>query len=137
MTTEYTSLREKIAAEKADREDRYAGFEKLWNEAVEAGHKAATECVPNPMVVTSGTEEWFVEEGLCGFAEVVLSKGNTSFAYWAKKHAGFAKNYSGKGLYFWVKGYGQSYERKAAFARAAADVLNDAGIEAYASARLD
>ena len=41
------------------------------------------------------------------------------------------------GLSVWVSEGGQSMERKEAYARAYADVLRAAGIEAYAGSRMD
>ena len=82
------------------------------------------------------TQQWTVNEGPCGFAEVRLPKGNSSFAHWAKKNAGFRKHYYG-GVSFWVSDFGQSMDRKYEFARAAASILNEHGIDAYASSRLD
>jgi len=143
---EYASLRDRIAAESAERQARYQQYETVWAAAVEAGNRAAQAAIPAPMVVQQHAspiddsspvvQQWTVNEGPCGFAEVRLSKGNTSFAHWAKKNAGFRKHYYG-GLSFWVSGFGQSMERKYAFARAAAAVLSENGIDAYASSRLD
>jgi len=136
MATEYKTLKEKISAEKAERLERYRKFEEAWAEAVTAGNIAARDCVPDTMVVTDGTNTWHVDEGVCGFAEVVVPKGNTSFAHWAKKNAGFDTRYGG-GLSHWVSAFGQSMERKQAFARAAAEVLNNHGIDAFATSRMD
>ena len=89
-----------------------------------------------PDATSPVVRQWTVSEGPCGFAEVRLHKGNTSFAHWAKKNAGFRKHYYG-GLSFWVSDFGQSAVRKEAFARAAATVLKKHGIAAYASSQLD
>ena len=51
-TTEYGSLREKIAAEKAEREERYRVFEAAHRKALEAARQAGLDAVPAPMVVT-------------------------------------------------------------------------------------
>tara|TARA_R110000822_G_scaffold8669_1_gene33985 strand:+ start:75 stop:488 length:414 start_codon:yes stop_codon:yes gene_type:complete len=135
---EYNSLREKIAAEKTERQERYASFAILWERAREAGHKAAMSCTPEPMGVydPGSGERWTVAEGPCGFAEVRLSKGNTSFARWAKGNAGFQKHYNG-GLYHWISAYNQSMDRKQAFARAACEVLKEDGIACYATSHMD
>ena len=135
---EYNSLREKIAAEKTERQERYASFATIWERAIEQGHKAAMSCTPEPMRVYApqSGQQWFESEGPCGFAEVRLSKGNTSFARWAKKNAGFEKHYYG-GLYHWVSAYNQSMERKYSFARAACEVLKENGIDCYATSRMD
>lgn len=120
-------------------------FSPIWQEAVEAGHKAANEAIPTPMTVVEHSnplndnspvrQTYHVPEGVCGFAWI-RTKGNTSFGRWAKKHAGFRKSYP-SGISFWVSEFGQSYERKMAFATAAAKVLKSHDIEAYAGGRLD
>lgn len=142
----YSSLREKIAAESAARQARYQQFESIWADAVAAGNMAADQARPTPMVVQQHAsplddnspvvKQWVCDEGPCGFAEIRLSRGNSSFAHWAKKNAGFRKHYYG-GLSYWVSGFGQSMQRKYAFARAAASILNEHGIDAYASSQLD
>ena len=138
MKPKYNSLREKIRAEKIERAERYAKFKIIWERAVEVGHKAAIEACPMPMVVKNvqTNEQWHVSEGACGFARVHLVKGNTSFAHWAKKNAGFTKHYYG-GLSLSVSAYNQSVERKTAFADAVCEVLKSEGIDCYASSRLD
>jgi hypothetical protein len=134
----YNSLREKIAAEKAARQEKYERFSQIWQRAMEEGHKAAMSCTPRAMGVydPSSGENWIVAEGPCGFAEIRLSKGNTSFARWAKKNAGFQKHYYG-GLYYWVSAYNQSMERKYAFAKAACEVLRAADVDCYPTSRMD
>lgn len=146
MSTEYKSLREKISAETQERRKRYQGFEAAWAQAVTEGNKAAQEVVPPVMVVeqhanplddnSEVVNSWTVPDGPCGFAEVRISKGNTSFARWAKKNAGFRKHYYG-GLSYWVSAFGQSMVRKEAFARKAAEVLQSHGIDAFSSSRMD
>ena len=143
MNTEqrqYGSLREKIAAEKAERADRYARFAEVAREAEAAGRAAAEACTPRPMVVVDEGRGYAyppVMDGVCGFAWVHLAKGNTSFAHWAKKNLGARKSYYG-GLDIWVDGYGQSYERKLAHARAYGQVISDRlGVSAYGTGRLD
>ena len=142
----YARLREKIAAEKKERLVRYRYFEEVWYKAVTAGNKAAETVVPTTMIVSQHANQlddcspivnqWAEPEGPCGFAEIRLPKGNTSFAHWAKKNAGFRKHYHG-GLSHWVSAFGQSMVRKEAFARSAVGVLVDNGIDAYASSRMD
>ena len=132
----YNSLREKISAEKQERIERYEKFAELWEDACKQGDECASNHTPQTMIVSSYTTQWVEPEGVCGFAEIRLPKGNTSFAHWAKKNAGFSKHYYG-GLYYWVSGYGQSMERKEAFARKACEVLKEGGIDCYATSRMD
>ena len=137
MTTEYASLREKIAAEKIERAERYARFEKVWMLALEAGSKAFDECVPRVMTVTSGGHEYRVEDGPCGFAWVKLVKGNTSFAKWASKKGIFRRSYNG-GMDHWIGGMSQSHDRKRAMAQAIANTLQrELDLQVYAGSRLD
>ena len=145
--TEYTSLREKIAAESAGRKARYAEFETAYAEAYAAGCKAAAECAPTPMVVAEHAnplndaspvrQAWHVPEGVCGFAWVKIRGGNTSFARWLKKVAKARPSYYG-GIEINIREYGQSMQRKEAHARAMAKVLREKlGVEAYADSRMD
>jgi hypothetical protein len=112
-----------------------------------AGHNAACACQPTPMFL--GEEKglfsggidyskptYFVSDGVCGFAWIKIA-GNTSFGKWAKK-AGVAKSAYGSGLQIWVKDYGQSMQRKEAYAQAFALALKEVGgIDAYADSRMD
>ncbi|MCK5548163.1 MAG: hypothetical protein KAI64_04060, partial [Thermoplasmata archaeon] len=116
-----------------------------------AGQAAGENAVPRPMVVSEvnpvndepNGRQWFVGEGVCGFAWVNVRPGTSSFARWLKKE-GLARrdNYLG-GVTVNVPQFNQSYERKMAFASAfagvlqSADVLTSAGVTAYASGRLD
>jgi len=131
----------KCAQDKAERADRYAKFERLAVEAHCSGIKAGEECLPTPMNVVSRMGDdagkvYHVPEGMCGFAWVTVHPGNCSFAIWAKKNLGYSKAYGG-GVQRWVNEFGQSYERKHAYAQAYAKILSLAGITAYAGSRLD
>jgi len=133
----YSTLREKISAEKLEREQRYARFASLWDEAWQAGVKAAMAVTPRPMIVMDqdGKPVDYVSEGPCGFAWLNVP-GNTSFGKWLQKQ-GIARPDYPKGLSVWISAYEQSYTRKAAHARAMADVLKANGIECGARSRLD
>lgn len=112
-------------------------WETLYDKAHNAGMTAGESVTPNAMVVTNGVQNYYVSEGLCGFAWVVVTPGNSSFAIWAKKNRGARKEYSGGVCAKWVSEFNQSYERKVAYAQAFAAVLREAGIKAYAADRLD
>lgn len=133
----YNSLREKISAEKAERNARYIQYEIIYADAWMAGRDAALAHKPRPMVVSdsNGTVVDYVEDGICGFAWVRVP-GNTSFGKWLAKHKNPSPGYP-KGLDIWISDYSQSYERKAAHARAMAAYLVAHGIEARAGCRLD
>src|SRR5262245_61893810 len=105
VAVNYGSLREKIAAESAERKVRYAKFEAAYAKAVAAGKAAGekAEVVPmivreheNPMNDASPVKnEWFVGDGVCGFAWVTVSPGNSSFAKWLVKNKLAGKAYGG------------------------------------------
>lgn len=121
-------------------------FEKIIQEACKRAYEAGQNCIPTPMVVTQPSNPlddnsppintYNVPDGPCGFASVHF-KGNTSFGRWAKKE-GIAKKDSYRGgLYIWVHEFGQSYERKRAYASEYVKVLKENGIDAYSESRLD
>jgi hypothetical protein len=78
----------------------------------------------------------FVEDGVCGFAWVVIRPATSKFARWMKSQ-GLARTGYGGGLHMWVSEGGQSLQRKEAYAYAFAGVLREAGINAYADSRMD
>lgn len=145
-TIEYGSLREKIAAEKAERLARYADFETLLDNAHAAGMAAGEVARPSVMVVEQHahplvdsspvTQRWVEPEGPCGFAWIKVKPATSSFARWLVKREYASKAYQG-GVQIWVGQFGQSLERKAAYAAAYAGVLNAAGFDAYAQSRMD
>lgn len=99
--------------------------EELHNWCHKAGVKAAEAHTPEAMVVQQRkhvlddnspvVKEWHVSGGVCGFASVVISPGNCSFARWAKKNLRTYKHYYG-GLEIPVSEYGQSMTTKEAYA---------------------
>lgn len=143
----HATLRDKIRAEKIEREARYAAFEALLTRAREAAHAAGSAAEPRPMTVVEPSDPlnpnspirraWHVAAGACGFAWVAVHPANSSFARWAAKN-GYAERsaYDG-GIKFHIRGFGQSVDCKYAAALAMADVLRGAGLEAYAQSRLD
>jgi hypothetical protein len=110
-------------------------FPVIHAQAHAAGVAAMEAAVPVPMVVVGGSEKYFVEGGVCGFAWVSFA-GNTAWGKWAKKNK-VARSAYPKGLQVWVGGGGQSMQRKEAYAHAFAQVLNANGIQAYAGSRMD
>ena len=133
---EYATLREKIAAEKAERVNRYAKYQEIIDKAYKAGIEAGKNARPIPMyVIDQGIPIDRIDDGACGFAWIAFP-GNTSFGKWAKKQ-GLARSHYPSGLCVWVSEFGQSVDRKDAFAGAYARVLKDSGIDAYAGSRLD
>lgn len=121
-------------------------FKNLHERAHAAGIAAGNAAVPVPMVVGEAQSllsdkidrskpTYYVADGVCGFAWVHI-QGNTPFARWATKN-GVARPGYPKGKDISCHEFGQSMQRKEAYARAYARVLNEAGIRAYAESRLD
>lgn len=121
-------------------------FADLATRAHLAGMEAGNAAAPVPMVVGSPSTvfgndidprqpSYFVADGVCGFAWVKF-KGSTPFGRWAKK-IGIARASYPKGMQINVRAFGQSMQRKEAYAQAYAKVLQDAGVEAYADSRMD
>lgn len=112
-----------------------------------AGMRAGLLCRPTPMLVGEAlslvsTEIDFskpvyrVDDGACGFAWVNFP-ANKAFGR-AMKNLGLARPAYPSGVGIWVSEFGQSVERKEAYAVAYAKVLKDAGIEGvYSGSRLD
>jgi len=116
----------------------------LYNQAREAGLSAAQAAQVNPMIVNAHknpldanseiTRSYFVEDGVCGFASVVVK--NIKFANGLKKLGIGRKNYGG-GYCISVRDFNQSLTRKEVYARAFADVLRANGVDAYVDSRMD
>ena len=148
--SEYASLREKIAAEGKARKAKSAAFEAAFAKASAAGKAAGEAAKPQAMMVVQPSNPlndnsvpkamWHVPEGVCGFAWVKVSPGNSPFANWLKKNKLARKSYHG-GVDIWISDFGQSMERKEACAYAMAKVLNEElagqGLSIYASSRMD
>ena len=122
-------------------------FAELFAKASLAGKQAGSNAIPAPMVVQQRADvlddsspvakQWYVSEGVCGFAWVNVKPGNSSFARWLKSH-GYASSdsYNG-GVCIWIRDWNQSMQRKEAHAHAMAKVFQEAGIKAYAGSRMD
>ncbi len=140
------------------KETLYAKFQKLFDRAREAGLKSLAEKTPTPVTFCEagldgrplpGGQSYYEPEGMCGFAWVHVSPGNTKFTNWLKKVAetnprsGISKDYYG-GYSIWVHEGNQSVERKEAYANSFAEVLKE-GLKTldpkvkyvYAQSRLD
>ena len=116
---------------------RYQAFNDIVEKAYEAGIAAGYRARPIPMyVISQGIPIDRIDDGACGFAWVTVRPANSSFAIWAKKQ-GLMRPMYGGGVTYWVSVFGQSVDRKAAFAGAYAKVLRENGIQATAGDRLD
>ena len=121
-------------------------FDTIYNTAQAKGALAAAACVPVPMVVEERVnmaddnspvkQSWFVADGVCGFAWVVVRPGTSSFARWLVKNDYAGPRYYG-GVSIWIGGYNQCHQKKAAHAHAMAEYLRGVGIKASAGDRLD
>ena len=98
-----------------------------------------------------------VDEGVCGFAWIEINPATGAFTKWVKKNRerfggqwhkqkyymgatgmdfGIYNGYP-KGLHMGVRLFGQGMTRKAAYCAGFANVLREAGINAYANNRMD
>ena len=110
----------------------------LFAKADAAGMAAASAHKPEPMVVRSGSYVYEpVMDGVCGFAWVNVKPGNSQFAKWMVKEGKARKDSYEGGVQVWVSQFNQSMEKKYAYAAAFANVLNEAGVNAYAGQRMD
>ena len=122
-------------------------FQELFAKAHAAGMAAGEAAVPQAMVVGSPSSlfandidpskpVYYVADGVCGFAWVHIPVARGPLVA-AAKAAGLGHKSYRKGYDIWVRGFGQSMQRKEAYARAYAGVLKAAGFEAYADSRMD
>lgn len=109
-----------------------------------AGLEAGEKSCPRPMVVQEigvygdvlKTYEP-VMDGVCGFAWIKVRPGNSPFARYLKAVGLTSGRAYDGGVDIWVRDFNQSYEKKMAYAAAYASILQQAGINAYATGRLD
>ena len=113
----------------------FVDFQGIYDSAHAAGMAAGNAHTPTPMIV-QGYENQPVMGGVCGFAWISLGDARKPFPKWAMKMDIAHKGYP-KGAKIWVHEFGQSMERKYAYALAFAGVLINAGIKASAGYRMD
>jgi len=123
-------------------------FSELYRKADTAGKAAAANANVDPMIVYKRVNPlddssevipssiYVVNDGVCGFAKIIVKPANCRFAKWLLSHNLARRHYEG-GVYINVNGYGQSLQRKEAYANAFADTLVNTGINAYMESRLD
>jgi hypothetical protein len=118
----------------------------LFATAHAAGNAAVQAATVTPMIVTqcqnplddssTPVRQYFVEDGVCGFASITVKPANSAFAKYLKLHHRAHKSYYG-GVSLPVRDFNQSLQKKEAYAYAFAKVLNQAGINAYVESRMD
>ena len=117
----------------------------IYLKADAAGKKAAEEVAVPKFIVGDAiglsnqidySRPTYVLEGLCGFAWIDIHPARGAFVNYLKSWDIGSKGYRG-GWQIWVSGFGQSIDRKSAYAGAFAGVLREYGITAYAGSRLD
>jgi hypothetical protein len=150
--------REAFLKAKQESEDarnaRYEAFSQAWAKATAKAVEAFDNAKPVPMVAQQHespfddssrvTQQWVVNDGVCGFAWLVARPGNSSFAHWARKNLGASAAYGG-GLRIQlpVGRTSQSLTRKEAAAQALAESLRedlatlDPKARVYAHSRID
>lgn len=136
----------RVRSSSAERESKVAQFGEIFKAAHEAGMAAGDACQPVPMVVSEHVnmaddnsavrKSYYVPSGVCGFAWVTVRPGTSSFARWLVKNGKGHKAYYG-GIQIWASAFGQSMERKIAYAHAFAKVLEQNGIPASTGDRMD
>lgn len=94
-------------------------FTNAVHEADAAGEEAASKCTQQMLTIKGYEHEPFP---ICGFAWVNFKPATTRFVRFLKKEGLVNKAYEG-GANLWVSKYGQSYDKKLAYARAFADSI--------------
>lgn len=130
---------------KINNKAKEAAFQNLFTEAYIAGQEAGISLKPRPMSLVNtdirgnplpNSPVYHCNEGMCGFAWVVIRPATSSFARWLRKNNLARTGYTG-GLHISISDHNQSIERKLAHARAMAKVFCNAGFDAYPDSRLD
>ena len=80
--------------------------------------------------------QYFVSDGVCGFASVTVKPANSKFAKYLVANGLGRKGYGG-GVCMSIRDFNQSLQKKEAYAYAFASVLNEHGIKAYVESRID
>ena len=121
-------------------------IDSIFYSAHNAGNAAVTQTAVTPMIVSQhanplddGSEtikQWYVEDGVCGFASVIIKPANSKFAKFLVAN-GLARKAYGGGVSMSIRDFNQSLTKKEAYAEGFAKVLRDNGINAWAESRMD
>lgn len=79
--------------------------------------------------------EYYIADGVCGFAWVIIKPSNCKFAKFLVSNNLARKVTSG--ISYSIRDFNQSMQKKEAYAYAFAKVLQNEGIKAYAESRID
>ena len=118
----------------------------IYQEAHYKGNAAVEMTTVTPMVVQQRANplnddsqlvrEYFVADGVCGFASVNVKPANCKFAKFLITNGLGRKGYGG-GVSMSIRDFNQSLQKKEAYAHAFAKVLRDNGINAWSESRMD
>ncbi len=118
----------------------------IYSQADYKGNAAVQMTTVTPMVVQQRenplnddsrlVREYFVADGVCGFASVTVKPANSKFAKYLVANGLGRKAYNG-GVSMSIRQFNQSLQKKEAYAYAFASVLNEHGIKAYVESRMD
>jgi len=95
-------------------------------DAYDAAHDAVTDLQVAPMIVNGREGSYFVEGGVCGFARVEVRPRTSAWSKWLRGRGWYSSDYH-KCVYLNISDFGQSLQRKEAFARAFAAHLTAKG----------
>lgn len=137
MQQEFKSLREKIAAETAQRRQAYSAFELLMREADRAYKTAAAAAKPRTVLIGEPKTPFGSQidlskpiyvnaEGSCGFAWLEVHPGTCRFARWLVKVKRASHDSYAGGVRLSFPALSQSIERAESGCAAAAKVLRAA-----------
>lgn len=121
--------------------------EQIFSQADAAGCAAVANMEVRPMIVTKHSnplddsseiiDQFYVQDGVCGFAWVKIRPARGKFVNWLKEN-GIGRTNSFEGGYdIWISAYNQSMQKKETYACAFAKVLVANGIKAYGQSRMD
>ena len=118
----------------------------IYQEAHYKGNAAVEITTVQPMIVQQRANplnddselirEYYVSDGVCGFASVNVKPANSKFAKFLVANGLGRKSYSG-GVSMSVRDFNQSLTKKEAYAYAFARVLTEHGIKAHVESRMD
>ena len=101
-----------------------------WDDDLQTAHAAGMAAVaaltPEPMTVVGNGRTYWVEGGVCGFARVEVRPRTSAWAKWLRATGWRSSDYF-KCVTLNISEFGQSMQRKEAYAAAFADCLTRMG----------